>query len=301
MKLYEKEKIMEKGNKLKKEEMEELSKKIEDALAEFIKEGKYKDVLIAMGNIGQYSLFNQIFILMQKPDARTTYGLSKWNSLGRRIKKGERSIKIYSPITRKETVDGEEKNVLKGFHLSSVFDISQTEGEDISAFLIDESKVVENKDAIVEGLRKEAERRGFSLRFVGEEELGEGCYGSCNHKKREIKVLTSLSDLSMISTLAHECGHALAHSCSRSDFMGLSNMEKREIKEVEAESIACIVSARLGLDTENFNFSYISGWAKGDISKFRHNLSLVRECAYALLQSIEEEIETKNARVRASS
>lgn len=278
------------GNELTKAKIEELTERIDEALMKFIKEGKYKDVLIAMGNLGEYSLFNQIFILTQKNDARTTYGLRKWNALGRRVKRGEKSIKVFCPITRKEEIDGEEKSVLKGFFLSSVFDVSQTEGRELLAFRIDNEATVEKKEAIISGLKKAVEDRGFFVRFVSEGEMERECYGLCDHRKREIKVLSSLSDLLKISTLAHECGHALAHSFKRDDFIGLSNMEKKEIKEVEAESIACIVSSRLGLDTQNFNFSYISGWGKGDISKFRHNLSFIRECSYLLLKSVEREM-----------
>lgn len=80
--------------------MDNLINEIDKSLEKFIKDGKYKDVLMAMGNLGHYSLNNQIYIIMQKPDAKTLYGLKKWNSFGRYIKQGEKSIKIFKPIIK---------------------------------------------------------------------------------------------------------------------------------------------------------------------------------------------------------
>ncbi len=282
--------------KIDRKEIDDLVSKIDLELERFLKEGKYKEVLLAMGNLSHYSLNNQIYILMQKQDAHACYGVKKWNALGRWIKKGERSIKIFSPIVKKaEDKNEKEKKVLLGFRLTSVFDISQTEGKEINVFAFDESKTIERKKEIILGANRLMEAIGFSISFVNKEELGEDCYGSCNHKSGEIKILKGMSDLRTISTLIHECGHALAHSFPRADFLGLSVKEKREIKEVEAESIACIVCSYLGLDTKNFNFSYIVGWASGDISKFRKNLSFIKECASKLIDSIEKELGEKRS------
>jgi hypothetical protein len=67
-------------------------------------------------------------------------------------------------------------------------------------------------------------------------------------------------------------------------------MEKKEIKEYEAESIACVVCTYLGLDTQNFNFSYIAGWTDGDIDKFRKNLGLISKYAKTIIKGIDKEM-----------
>ena len=41
------------------------------------------------------------------------------------------------------------------------------------------------------------------------------------------------------------------------------------------------------MDTENFNFSYISEWAEGDISKFRKNIDVIGQYATELIDGIE--------------
>ena len=295
-----------KTKRITKKEMEDLTKEIDVKLYEFIKEGKYKDVLISMGNLGNYSLNNQIYIIMQNPNAQTVHGLKSWNNLGRHISKGEKAITIFKPIIVKgeeEIKDKDGNKILdddgkpktkqgyycKGFQAGYVFDISQTQGKQIDTFKFDENKLVEDKDKILNALRNTIESYGFSISYATKVELGDGCYGLCNHQTNEIKILEGMSDLQEISTTVHECGHALAHSAYREDFEGLTVKEKREIKEVEAESIACVVCTYLGLDTQNFNFSYITGWADGDISKFRKNLDIISKHARTLIQGIEQE------------
>ncbi len=276
-----------------KHNIKQIIKDIDDSLERFIKEGKYKDVLLSMGNLAHYSLNNQIYIISQMPSARTVYGIRKWNSLGRHVKKGETSIKILVPIRKKKEKDESqtERYYVASFKVGYVFDISQTDGKDLNVFRFDETKIVENKGMIINGLVKAANSIGYSVSYIEKENMNLGCYGICNHQTKEIKIVKNLSDLQQISTLVHECGHAFAHSKYREDFEGLAQNEKKEIKEVEAESISCIVCTYLGLDTQNFNFSYITGWAGGDISKFRRNIEVISRHANTLIKEIEKSME----------
>ena len=279
-----------KTSKITKDEMNELTNRIDEGLVKFIKEGKYKEVLMSIGNLSNYSLNNQLYILLQNDKAKTIYGIKKWNTLGRRIKEGEKALKIFAPII-KRIDDSEEEIKVLGYKRESVFDISQTEGKELDVFKFDETIVVDNKNIIVDALKDTIVKYGFSVNFVSIEELGEGVFGLCNHKEKEIKVLDNLSDLQEISTLVHECGHALAHHENRVDFKGLTKKEMRQIKEVEAESISCIVSSVLGLDTQNFNFSYITAWSNADIKLFRRNLDLISKYAKVLIDGINNEFE----------
>mgnify|MGYP007108750688 CR=1 FL=1 len=91
-----------------------------------------------------------------------------------------------------------------------------------------------------------------------------------------------------ISTLVHECGHTLAHNPYKAKFEGVTAIPNRDIKEVEAESIACVVCSHLGLETKDFNFSYITGWADGDITKFRKNMDVISRYSLELINGIDE-------------
>ena len=145
----------------RKEEVEKIMEEVDEKLQEFIKSGKYKDVLIMMGNLGKYSLTNQIYILLQNPNASFVNGMRGWNYLGRSIKKDEKAIKIFAPVKTVEEVMLEDEKgnyitdddgtirtrkmtVVKGYKPSFVFDVSQTKGKEIKAFKMDE-KTRQNK------------------------------------------------------------------------------------------------------------------------------------------------------------
>src|SRR3984957_9826432 len=54
--------------------------------------------LDAMSRFHNYSLGNILEIARQRPDATRVAGMYAWNQLGRRVKKGERGIRILAPI-----------------------------------------------------------------------------------------------------------------------------------------------------------------------------------------------------------
>jgi hypothetical protein len=87
--------------------------------------------LTAMGRFHKYSFGNILEIARQKPDATRVAGLHAWNQLGRRVKKGERGIRILAPIIgiRRKKDDEAEKDIrtqnqaaLVGFRAAYVFE-----------------------------------------------------------------------------------------------------------------------------------------------------------------------------------
>jgi hypothetical protein len=75
-------------------------------------------------------------IFLQRPDATVVAGFNRWKSLGRFVKKGEKGIAIFAPCkekTKVQTEDGDEKTLqqVRGFRVVHVFDISQTEREEL--------------------------------------------------------------------------------------------------------------------------------------------------------------------------
>ena len=191
-------------------EMDLITRQVDEKLHDFMKDGKYKEVLIAMGNLGKYSLNNQIYILLQKPDAVTVHGMKKWNVMGRHVIPGEKSIKIFSPIIKteeKEAKDSEgnpildkdgkpekqRKQVVVGFEQGYVFDVSQTDGKPLDVFKFDEKKAVENKDKILKGLADVVKEKGYTISYATAEELGQGVYGLCDRENHRIKILEGMN------------------------------------------------------------------------------------------------------------
>ncbi len=96
-----------------------------------------------MGRFHSYSFGNILEIARQKPDATRVAGLYAWNQLGRKVKKGEHGIRILAPVigVRRKKDEEAEKDirtqnqaVLVGFRAAYVFDVSQTEGEELPEF-----------------------------------------------------------------------------------------------------------------------------------------------------------------------
>src|ERR1019366_5593237 len=54
--------------------------------------------LTAMGRFHRYSFSNVMEIARQKSDATRVAGMYAWNQLGRRVKKGEKGIRILAPV-----------------------------------------------------------------------------------------------------------------------------------------------------------------------------------------------------------
>lgn len=75
--------------------------------------------------------------------------------------------------------------------------------------------------------------------------------------------------------------------------------------EVQAESVAFVVSSWLGLDTGDYSFGYVAGWSEGkDLSELRASLDEIRGAAHDIIGGMEQKMaESREAegleRVRA--
>ena len=90
-----------------------------------------------------------------------------------------------------------------------------------------------------------------------------------------------MSESENLSTLIHEIAHSILHE---------DEHNSRNQAEVEAESVAFVVSTFLGLDTSDYSFPYIVGWEENDESLLRHSLKRIRDAAHVLITQIEEEL-----------
>jgi len=76
----------------------------------------FRQFLITMSKFHDYSIGNQILIMLQKPDATKVAGFNTWKELGRWVKRSEKGISILAPVfPARETVwqrrDGAEWTV----------------------------------------------------------------------------------------------------------------------------------------------------------------------------------------------
>lgn len=220
-------------------------------------------------------------------------GYKAWNKLGRYVRKGSKGLAILAPCVKKVEVfkepenkaeyhdqegEKETKKVLSGFRIAYVYDIADTDGSD------------EMLPVLVKGLsgNTETEREIFirlmkviSKEFVVQEVTGTASKGSYNLETKVISIRSDLEYLQRIKTLLHETGHAY-------DFeMNPEEDIPRNRRELIAESVAFVVSMRLGLDTSSYSMSYIQSWLK-EKKELKIIADTVQKISYRIINLLAE-------------
>ncbi|MGD0880299.1 MAG: ArdC-like ssDNA-binding domain-containing protein [Acidimicrobiales bacterium] len=206
--------------------------------------------LDVQGRFHRYSFNNAMLIGLQDPDATRVAGFATWKKMGRSVVKGEKAIWILAPMVgrRTRTDDGEERRPIFGFRPVAVFDVAQTEGDDLPQVC----RNLEGDDpgACFDLLLERAQRMGYSVELA---ELPGGTNGDCAFAARRIRVECRNHPAQRVKTLAHELAHALLHE----------GTGDRALAELEAESAAYIVCRSLGVDSGDYSFGYVACWAGG--------------------------------------
>ena len=229
----------------------------------------------------KYSWHNSLLIMMQCPQASQVTGYRTWQELGRQVRKGERGIMIFAPCPwkrEKDDGDTEEGVFFKAVH---VFDVAQTEGDDLPA--VDVPTVEVAADRLLADLQRVATERGIAVTFGP---IDTGAFGVS--KGGSIEVDNQHPTGQQAKTLAHELAHEALHKdkATRGDLT-------RAIAELEAESVAYVVSTHFGLDVQVRASRYIALW-DGDSKALRDSLERITSTARALIDDVEA-VDTRKA------
>ena len=82
-------------------------------------------------------------------------------------------------------------------------------------------------------------------------------------------VRDDVDDAQAVKTLAHEAGHVLLHQDE-------GGRDCRGVVEVEAESVAYMVTSAHGLDSSQYTFNYVAGWALNAVTEQRDLAEILR-------------------------
>ncbi len=272
---------------MKLEEIKNKTKEAVDYLVASLETG-HSEVLTqylgAMAKFHTYSFGNVMLIARQKPSATNVAGVRTWNSLGRFVRRGEKGILILAPmIGRKRNPadeatgeNGDEKTPeaqLYGFRAVYVFDISQTEGKDLPALTEVDGDVSGYRERLV----KFVETQGIDLSYS--EKIGPAKGLSHGGK---ITLLSGMQPAEEFSTLVHEIGHEMLHRGER------RTLTTKSVRETEAEAVAFVVCAAIGLNTGTASADYIALW-NGDGNLLRESLEAVQQTAAVILGGIAPE------------
>jgi hypothetical protein len=260
-----------------------------DLLMRQVEAGKSETLaayLTAMARFHKYSFGNIVAIARQRPTATRVAGFGAWKEMGRFVKHGEKGIQILAPmigyrrrnadVAQNTDVDGGTKPqpTLIGFRAVYVFDVTQTEGEDLPEIEHNiTGEVGEQRDRLIDFLAQQNIALEFNERIAPA--LGVS-YGG------KIALLPGQSKAEEFVTLVHETAHELLHRAERRTFTTAI------VRETEAESVAFIVGQAIGLEMGNASSDYIQIY-NGNATLLAESLEVIQRTSVVILAAIRDD------------
>ncbi|MET8149117.1 ImmA/IrrE family metallo-endopeptidase [Actinoplanes sp. NPDC049668] len=259
----------------------------------------------------QYSLGNQILLLLQAEERGVTpryflpygnaEGTTGWKAHARHVRRGEIAYQIWAPVRRRPTdaqarqweaagrtvrrdAHGKPAPQIVGFRLAGTFELGQTDGEPFEpptvlrhrrTRTLPQLLTGEDPTHVYEDVVSLIRAHGYTFDLVppGSPYLG-AANGVTVPGPRQVLIRDDVDPAQRVKTTMHELAHL---RCGHPEELDAAAKPHRGRRETEAESVAHIVCAALGLDTKDYSDAYVLGWADGD-------LNLIRDCAATVLR-----------------
>lgn len=256
----------------------EIINQMEQGVKDVFTSDKFTEFLKFTSRFHHYSYCNSILIMIQNPDATYVAGYQAWQKMKRFVNKGEHGIKILAPAVKKSTVEDENGNEQEirttYFHPVTVFDISQTSGEDVPTICNELHGEIENAYELITKITSATD---YSIEYG---DTGTA-YGFCNGQDKRIRIRDGLDDVQHIKTMTHEVAHSLLWQTDEND------KNSRSEKEIEAEATAYVVCSYLGIDTSSYSFEYIASWAGDkDFKALKKLLTNIQQTSQKIIDKI---------------
>ena len=215
----------------------------------------------------EFSFNNLILAWLQYSKVSMLAGFKKWQTLGRTVIKGEKAIKVLAPLTRriKDQKSDEDKYIITGWRYVNVFDVNQTDGENLD-FGHSNNVIGDVSFDMIKNISPLPVKVEYS--------------GTSSGNITEDRILVAPKDnqAAMVATLIHEISHyKLGH---------LESYLDKETKEIEAESVSFIVTSYLGLKNEKSKY-YIGSW-NGSGNKLKERGKNIIAVAETIIRDINE-------------
>lgn len=281
----------------REDRLEALHRQLIAAVEELAASEGWARMLRAAARFHDYSPSNVLLISAQRPDATRVAGIRTWNSLGRRVKRGEHGIAILAPCvypappgssSEESTVDasampfaepsGSDRpdRHIRGFRVVHVFDVTQTDGRplpDASPSALTGA----GPQGLWDHLESLTRADGYK---VERGPCRSSAMGYTDFPARVVRVRDDVDEAQAVKTLAHELGHIRADHEHRFPDYGASRA-CRGRAELEAESIAYLIAASASLDTRSYSVPYLAGWSAGDVGILRESMATIVAVARA--------------------
>lgn len=281
------------------ERNKELLEKLESGIKETMESERYKAFLKVQSYFHGYSFNNSMLIFMQRPDATKVAGFNTWKKLDRYVMRGEKGITIIAPnpykyetwlnkldpVTKEPMRNPKTGEIIKekaegkgySFRPVTVFDIKQTDGKELPEICNELQGNSINSESIIKAIKQ------ISDVPIIEKDIISGAKGYYSRSEGIIAIQQCMSLDQTSKTLIHEYAHSQLHNTDAGAALD------RATKEVQAESVAFIVSERFGVDTSNYSFDYLANWSSGkEQSELKSSFDLIQETADKAIRAIED-------------
>jgi len=298
---YDPKKVVESRRK----EISEMMASLEEGIKAVYETAGYKEYLNFCAKLPRYSVNNQVLIMLQNPDATICQSFYGWKKMKRYVKKGETGIRILAPAPYKKKVEQDKVDISgnpiigpngekvkeevelfsMAFKPVSIFDISQTDGEPVPSFGVNElTGSVEEYSRMLDVIKAVVP---VPISF---EDISSDAKGYYHIEEDRIVVQKDMSEAQTVKTILHEAAHQALHSIQAMDVPG-AGKKSRNQRETEAESVAYIVCQHFGIDTSDYSFPYLASWSSDkDIPELKKSLVTIRDTASDMISNIENKL-----------
>lgn len=294
------------GKEAAESKLDTIMKSLEEGVEKVFTSEQYQMYLQTMATFHNYSFNNTLLIAMQRPDATLLAGYQTWQKkFHRHVKRGEKGIKLIAPVPVKEKrqvekideetqeivigIDGQPETetverILPRFRVTTVFDVSQTEGEPLPTLEVNE--LVGDVFIYEDFMKGLEEISPVPFQF---QEIGSGAKGYYSNAEKLVAIQTGMSQAQTMKTAVHETAHAILHDRDVMEENGIT--KDRMTKEVESESVAYVVCNHFGLDTSDYSFNYVAGWSSDkEMPELRSSMDTIRLTSSQLIADITEKL-----------
>ncbi|MXQ48816.1 DUF3991 domain-containing protein [Streptococcus pneumoniae] len=281
-----------------------LNQHLQEGIKNYFDSDAYKQYLDGMAHFNNYSSRNIQLIKSQLPEATMVASFNEWKKRNGSVNRGEKAIYIQAPVSviRKDEKGNPilnpktgEKETITYFKPVPVFDVSQVSPQQGKELNIPKmvGDIPEQLDKsyyqnIYRSLRDISQNENHvSIRFrdLGKED------GFYNPNTKDIVIKKGMSYERTLSTLIHEIAHSELHN-NQSLTERFGGQLTRSTKELQAESIAYVVSSHLGIDTSQESFPYLASWSKekDGLTNLTAQLEIVQETAKSLMDRLDKQL-----------
>lgn len=261
-----------------------------------------EDWLRYLGNAQQfhrYSPNNQMLLALQGAEGSVS-GYRNWQRIPAegggtcQVAKGEVGLKILAPMkgraVQTDEITGEEttKSYFRGFRTVKVFHQGQLVappdiGKEaiVPTLLTGENRWQHVWSAVTDHL----DAAGYDVQLHSRSPIDKW-NGQTDYNTHQVLIADDNEPAQQLKTLLHEWAHVNLDHDTR-------NGLPPQVREVEAESVAYLLSETIGLESQVYSVPYIAGWAAGDVDLVEATAQQVLGTTKELVGTLEQELGVK--------